>query len=250
MDSIDRDKTCWFEDWFDSEYYHILYNNRDFNEAELFISNLLAYLNVPKDVKVLDLGCGKGRHSIFLNSRGLNVLGVDLSSNSIQKAKHFESAHLAFKVGDMREPQGFAEFDYVFNLFTSFGYFESDDENIKTLLAIHTSLKEKGFLIVDFFNAEKVLANLISEQEIEREGVSFQIKKSLENNVISKKINFKVNEKSYLFEEKVQALNKDNFIFYFQKTGFKVLATFGDYQLNGYNLKESDRLIFVVQKLG
>jgi SAM-dependent methyltransferase len=250
MENTKQGKTCWFENWFDSEYYHILYNNRNFEEAELFISNLLDYLNVPAASKVLDLGCGKGRHSIFLNGKGLDVLGVDLSPNSIEKAKQFEKANLKFKVGDMREPQGFSEFDYVFNLFTSFGYFESDVENIKTLNAINLSLKENAFFIIDFMNAEKVKANLIPNQEINRSGLLFQIQKSIDNNVISKKINFSGNEKSYFFEERVQALNQNDFLNYFQKTGFKVLATFGDYQLNTFNLVESDRLIFVVQKLG
>ena len=118
MEDTQNEKTCWFENWFDSEYYDLLYNNRNFEEAELFISNLLNYLKVPAGSKILDLGCGKGRHSIFLNGKGLDVLGVDLSPNSIEKAKQFETANLKFKVGDMRESQGFAEFDYVFNLFS------------------------------------------------------------------------------------------------------------------------------------
>ena len=247
---MDKDKVFWFENWFDSEYYHLLYNNRNFEEAEGFINTLLKYLKILPGSKVLDLCCGKGRHSIFLNEKGLNVVGVDLSPNSIQNAKKFESESLKFKVGDMRKPQGVKEFDYIFNLFTSFGYFESDDENIKTLEAIHISLKENAFLIIDFMNAEKVKANLVAEQEIDRPGVSFKINKSLDNNLISKKISFESNGKSYFFEERVQALNQDNFLAYFQKTGFKVMATFGNYQLNGYNLNESDRLIFVVQKLG
>jgi hypothetical protein len=150
----------------------------------------------------------------------------------------------------MRQPQGFSEFDYVFNLFTSFGYFESDEENIKTLNAIHAGLKENAFFIIDFMNAEKVKANLIFQLEIDRAGVLFQIQKSINNNLISKKISFNVNGKPYFFEERVQALSQNDFLSYFQKTGFKVLATFGDYQLNTFNLVESDRLIFVVQKLG
>ena len=250
MENSLENKACWFQNWFDSEYYHLLYNNRNFEEAELFINNLLTYLQIPQNAKVLDLGCGKGRHSIYLSSKGLNVLGVDLSPNSIKEATKSESDLLKFRVGDMREPQGVKEFDYVFNLFTSFGYFESDIENVKTLEAIHISLKKNAFLIVDFMNAEKVKANLISEQEVKRPGVSFLIKKSLENNVVLKKISFIVNGKSYFFEERVQALEQKDFINYFQKTGFKIMATFGDYQLNAYNLKESDRLIFVVQKQG
>jgi 2-polyprenyl-3-methyl-5-hydroxy-6-metoxy-1,4-benzoquinol methylase len=86
----------WFENWFDSEYYHLLYDNRNHEEADLFVSNLLAFLKLPKGAKVMDLACGKGRHSYFLNASGLDVLGVDLSSNSISEAKEMENESLHF----------------------------------------------------------------------------------------------------------------------------------------------------------
>jgi len=73
----------WFEDWFDTNYYHVLYQNRNEEEARRFIHNLIDHLGIPKGVKVLDLACGKGRHSITLNDLGYDVLGEDLSPNSI-----------------------------------------------------------------------------------------------------------------------------------------------------------------------
>src|SRR5690554_744393 len=84
-------KEGWFETWFDTSYYHILYQNRDFVEAERFITNLLAFLKLPAGSNCLDLACGKGRHSVFLNKHGLKVTGVDLSENSINEAKTFEN---------------------------------------------------------------------------------------------------------------------------------------------------------------
>ena len=77
----------WFASWFDTEYYHILYKDRDYNEAQLFMDNLTQYLNLPEDAKILDLACGKGRHSVFLNELGYQVSGVDLSENSIKQLK-------------------------------------------------------------------------------------------------------------------------------------------------------------------
>ena len=73
----------WFSDWFDSKYYHILYTDRDNAEAEHFISNILDFLNPKKEQHILDLACGKGRHSKLLNDLGYRVTGVDLSENSI-----------------------------------------------------------------------------------------------------------------------------------------------------------------------
>jgi SAM-dependent methyltransferase len=95
----------WFEDWFNTPYYHILYKDRDYKEAENFISNLTKELKLPTHSSIIDLACGKGRHSVFLNQLGFEVLGVDLSEESILHNKQFEnsaSPKLEFKVHDMR----------------------------------------------------------------------------------------------------------------------------------------------------
>ena len=76
----------WFEDWFDTKYYHILYKNRNYNEAENFIDNLLNYLKPNTTAKFIDIACGKGRHSIFINKKGFPVVGYDLSKESIASA--------------------------------------------------------------------------------------------------------------------------------------------------------------------
>ena len=90
------------------------------------------YLNLPQDAQILDLACGKGRHSIYLNSLGFEVTGVDISANSIKIANESANDKLHFHVHDMREnlPN---KYDAIFNLFTSFGYFDNEEDNIKTL---------------------------------------------------------------------------------------------------------------------
>ena len=74
----------WYASWFDTPYYHILYKDRGYDEAQAFMRALMAYLKPKDSAKILDLACGKGRHSVFLNSLGYNVTGVDLSKNSIR----------------------------------------------------------------------------------------------------------------------------------------------------------------------
>lgn len=239
----------WFEDWFDSDYYHVLYKHRDQTEANQIITNLLKTLELKPGGKVLDLACGKGRHSVYLNEKGFEVTGVDLSANSIHQAKAFENDRLHFKIGDMREPQGKEEFDAVFNLFTSFGYFESAEENLKTLRAIYQSLKPGGKLVIDFMNSTKALATLIPAYSLVRGGISFKIKKTIENQVISKKIYFSDMGKDWAFEERVQALELTDFLNYFNKTAFGMPQVFGDYRLSPYNAMSSDRMIFVIQRL-
>ncbi|MEN8885269.1 MAG: methyltransferase domain-containing protein, partial [Winogradskyella sp.] len=81
-----KSKKQWFASWFDTPYYHILYKDRDYSEAQVFMDNLTNYLNIPNGGKILDLACGKGRHSVYLNKLGYNVTGVDLSEKSITHA--------------------------------------------------------------------------------------------------------------------------------------------------------------------
>ena len=110
-----------YNKWFDSPYYHILYENRDHKEAKNFIKKILKYLKLDRGSKILDAACGKGRHSIEIEKLGYKVLGIDLSKNSINKAKKNENENLKFLIHDISIPLE-SEFDAVFNLFTSFGY--------------------------------------------------------------------------------------------------------------------------------
>ena len=154
-------KKEWFAEWFDTSYYHILYQNRGEEEARGFIKALLSKLNLPLGASLLDLACGKGRHSITLNSYGFKVLGVDLSSKSIEKAKLHENPNLSFAIQDMREPIEGKEFDAIFNLFTSFGYFETHKENEKVCKSMADMLKPGGRLVIDFMNAKRVIDGLV-----------------------------------------------------------------------------------------
>ena len=84
-----KDSKAWFESWFDSPYYHILYKDRDMKEAEEFIDHLMDRLHLPSGSKILDMGCGKGRHSVYLNRKGYNITGIDLSKENIAYCKQF-----------------------------------------------------------------------------------------------------------------------------------------------------------------
>ncbi len=105
----------WFEHWFDTPFYHILYDYRNDDEARHFMTNLVDHLKLAKNDKILDLPCGKGRHAIFLHEKGFNTTGADLSENSIQYAKQFEKAGLNFDIHDMRNPLK-GSYDAIFNL--------------------------------------------------------------------------------------------------------------------------------------
>ncbi len=238
------DDQNWYSSWFDTPYYHILYKDRNYREAQIFMDNLTHYLNLPEKAKVLDLACGKGRHSIYLNQLGFNVLGADLSENSISEASKNSNETLHFKVHDMREP--FEEkFDAIFNLFTSFGYFESDDDNLTTLKAIKESLSEYGFAVIDFMNVANVVENLVPEEVKTVDNIDFHIKRYLEDGHIFKEIDFEDQGRKYHFTEKVKALTLKDFQDLMDEAGIYLLDIFGDYKLKKFHKTESERLIMI-----
>ncbi len=234
----------WFASWFDTPYYHILYKERNFREAQLFMDNLTHYLNLPEKSKVLDLACGKGRHSIYLNQLGYEVVGADLSENSIAEANKNQNESLHFQVHDMRETFD-DKFDAIFNLFTSFGYFENDDDNLTTLKAMKASLTEYGFAVIDFMNVNQVIANLVTEEVKTVENIDFHIKRYVADGHIFKEIDFEDQGQKFHFTEKVKALTLKDFEEMMDEAGIFLLDIFGDYKLKKFHKTDSERLIMI-----
>ncbi len=239
-----KDSTMWYASWFDTPYYHILYKDRNHNEAKAFMDNITQYLNLEPGEKILDLACGKGRHSIYLNKIGYNVTGADLSKNSIAYASQFENETLKFKVHDMCKP--FSEkFSAVFNLFTSFGYFDKEEDNLNTIKAIKSDLNETGFGVIDFLNVDYVIKNLVPEETKDVNGITFHIKRYVEDGYIFKEIRFKDNHEDFFFTERVKAITLSDFENYLKKAEVNLLDIFGNYQLQKFNKETSPRLILI-----
>ncbi len=197
---------------------------------------------------ILDLACGKGRHSIFLNSLGYRVTGMDLSPQSIAYAGKWANDKLDFEEHDMREALAPSKYDVILNLFTSFGYFEDEKDNERVVQAMYTGLKQEGIVIIDFMNSVKVLVNLVEAEEKVVDDIVFKITRELKNRFIVKTISFEDEGRQYQFTEKVKPLDKATFLQYFDKTGFEVSHIWGDYNLNDYDEDHSDRLIIKLKK--
>ena len=236
----------WFSSWFDTPYYHILYKNRGDEEAQQFMQNLTTFLNLPQGASILDLACGKGRHSVYLNKLGFDVTGVDLSVNSIAYAKQFENENLHFHTHCMCKPMN-QQYDAVFNLFTSLGYFEDEKENRESILSIKKELKEGGWGVIDFMNVVKVIDNLVPSEVKTVQGITFNITRKVENGYIVKDIEFEDEGEEYAYSEKVKAFTLENFLYYFEKAGIELVHTFGNYNLQPYDKIKSDRLILVLK---
>ncbi len=238
----------WFAEWFDSKYYHILYNNRNYQEAEAFLSKLISFLKPNLSDKIIDLACGKGRHSIYLNKLGYDVTGIDLSVNSIKEASLFANEKLNFEMADLRNLPYRNAFEIGLNLFTSFGYFESDEVNSEVFSQFNKILKPNGIILVDFLNASKVYTQTKFVESKVIEGIHFQINKKIENKRVIKTIEFNDNGSSNFYIESVQLLELCDFEKLIEHSDFNLLHVFGNYNLEPYNQESSDRLIIVAKK--
>lgn len=238
----------WFSNWFDSKFYHLLYADRDQSEAEAFIRTLVQALMVKPGAVALDLACGKGRHAIVLEALGLDVTGLDISANSIAIARKSETDRLSFYQHDMRLPFRTNYFDIIFNLFTSFGYFERQADHIIALKNMHLNLKPGGRLVMDFFNAHHVRANLVPKEVKTVDGVDFHLSRFIKDGFVQKKIAFEVEGKAYHFTEKVRLFDENDFKKMFLETGFELVGLYGDYDLAPFDRQHSKRLILICSK--
>ena len=238
----------WFAHWFDSPYYYTLYKNRDEKEAQVFIDNLIDYLQIPKGSKLIDIACGKGRHAKYFNKKGIDVVGVDLSQNSINTAKKDENKNLQFSVHDMRENYQENSFDVVTNLFTSFGYFEDNKDEQKAINAMASNLKKEGILIIDFMNAKKVIANLVLNEQKTINNIQFDITRQVKDGYILKDIRITDGEEQQQFQEKVKAITLADYSEFITNAGLKIIDIFGNYKLDNFDEKISDRLILICKK--
>ena len=241
-------KKEWFGEWFDSPYYHLLYQHRDTTEARKFMDALASFMGFFPEQRLLDLACGKGRHSIYLNRQGYQVEGVDLSRQSIAHAQQFSNPRLQFAVHDMRQVYKPQHFDIILNLFTSFGFFQDDQQHLNAIQATAASLKPGGFLVIDFFNTALVVNSLVRENQEERDGITFHLKRYIEDQTVVKDIQLEDSGKFYHYQERVRALEEQDFRRYFTKSDLEVVHLFGNYQLDFFHPKMSDRMIFIVRK--
>lgn len=241
----------WFKDWFNSPYYHQLYFNRDTLEAAAFINKLIGYLKPPAGSTMLDVACGKGRHSRQLASNGYNVTGIDLSEDSIKEALKYEGDHLHFYQHDMRLPFWINYFDYAFNFFTSFGYFKTQREHDNAIRTIAQSLNPKGIFVLDYLNVHYSEDHAVHKSEKEIDGVNFIITKWYDEDYFYKKIvvEDEVLEEPLVYTEKVAKFSLGDFTEMFAYQGLQIQEVFGDYNFANYDIKKSARLIMIAKKV-
>jgi SAM-dependent methyltransferase len=240
----------WFVSWFDSAHYHRLYAYRDDGEAAQFIDALIEHLHPAGGSTVLDLGCGAGRHSKYLASKGFRVTGIDLSAASIREAKRSERPGLEFFQHDMREPFGTNTTEYVFNFFTSFGYFDDPAEHLVVVRNIADALKTGGRLVLDYLNPIYAESHAIAEEARIIDGFVYRVTRWSDAARFFKRIVIEDLDGNPCGEhlEQVARFSLEDFRIMFDVYGLSLDAVYGDYRLRPYDSVSSPRMILLARK--
>ena len=241
---------AWYKDWFNSPFYHKLYFERDEKEAEAFISRLIAHLKPATGSYMLDVACGRGRHSRILAKKGFHVTGIDISFDSIAFAKKFENENLEFYRHDMRLPFRVNYFDHAFNFFTSFGYFKTRREHDDAIRTIANGLKPGGIFVIDYLNVHYSEDHLVYNEEKNLNGTTYKIRRWHDETHFFKKImiNDPLLHHPIDYTEKVSKFSFGDLNDMLSYHGLQVQEVFGDYKLGNYDVRTKPRLIIVARK--
>lgn len=240
----------WFEDWFDSPLYEKLYANRDEKEARQLIEFLQSTLSLNECSHILDLGCGRGRHSLNLARQGYRVKGIDLSEEAIKKARRRAEDegldNVDFQVRDMRNPLP-EKFDAIVNLFTTFGYFEEDRENSRVLDSVVSMLKERGIFVLDYLNAPRVRETYVPEEVGDFQGIDYKINRYIRDDAIYKEIVFSGDglDDKRSYTERVKLYDLEWFKRELDNRNLMIDHVYGDYRGHEYDPAESPRLLII-----
>lgn len=241
---------AWYRKWFNSPFYHKLYFERDENEAKTFLSDLVVHLKPLPGSRILDVACGKGRHSRILADMGFQVTGIDLSPDSIAFARQFENDHLDFFVHDMRLPFRGNYFDYVFNFFTSFGYFKTRREHDDAIRTIAKSLKPGGKLVLDYLNVHYAEQHLVHQEDKKLNGTDYNIRRWDDDSWFYKKISITdpTLSEPLVYTEQVAKFSLGDFTDMLSFQGLQVEEVYGNYHFQSYDVRKTPRLIIVAGK--
>lgn len=242
----------WYEDWFGSDAYALVYDHRDEADARRLVTLVEETVEPVPTAHVLDIGCGRGRHARILARRGYDVTGIDLSQRAIEEARaraktdSFAGA-LSFRTGDMREPACEACADGVVNLFTSFGYFESDAENQQALAAVTTALRPGGWFFQDFLNAPWVAESIVPADTETRDEVTIHQRRWIEDGRINKEITVERDDTTETYRESVRLYSRSDLEALYEEVGLELVDTFGNYD-GAPHTQDSARLLLHARK--
>lgn len=234
----------WFEEWFGEEYLQ-LYPHRDDAEAEQAVGLLAEATGLRPGWRVLDVASGAGRHARAFRALGARCVGVDLSATLLRIAREETDAPLVR--ADMRAlPVRPGSMDLTVNLFTSFGYFDRDEEHASALAEMVATVRAGGWFVIDFLNPEVVRRRLVEHELVPRDGASVRVTRSVspDGRYVSKTIETPAGRR---FTERVRLFGAEEIGAMLSRSGIAVRRRFGDYNAMPHS-DHSPRTILLGQR--
>jgi len=225
-DTADHRRRHWFEKWF-NEHYLALYRHRDMADAHKQIRLIVDTLKPAPESRILDLGCGEGRHVRIMHDMGLTVSGIDLSETliTIGKANHPD---LSLSAGDMRNIRG--QWDVILSLFTSFGYFDDDAANRSIMASVSRALVPGGMYWLDYLNPDHVVNGLVPESRKTLDDGTIVIeRRRIEGHMVVKDILFQGSDGEQKYQERVYLYRKEDLETMMRHYGMEPAGAFGNY---------------------
>ncbi|MEZ4395454.1 MAG: class I SAM-dependent methyltransferase [Candidatus Krumholzibacteriia bacterium] len=240
----------WYVEGF-GEHYLELYAHRNEREAELAMA-LLARVTPPlTGQRVLDLGCGGGRHLAALGRRGAHALGLDLSWPLLDAARGRLRPGLHLLRGDMRRlPLADCSVDGAVSMFTSFGYFARDEENWQVPAEVARVLAPGGWFFFDFFNRAQLERSLEARGVRESRHWRAEEERSIEADRVVKRVAVRplAGGETVHYEESVRLFTPDELVDGFARLGLAESGRWGDYRGGAFDPERSARLILLLTR--
>ncbi len=238
----------WFKDWFASEFYLKVYSHRNDIDAKNLINLITQNIPLSENSYILDAACGNGRHAKQFAELGHKVIGFDLSLNLLKIAQYHSVNNLNFFCADIRNMYLKREFDLILNLFTSFGYFDTDDENSLFVKYASNHITQNGYFVLDYLNPIYVKDNLVTNSHKVVNNYNIEENRIIKNKRVEKEIIISSDDDLHRFYESVRLYSYNEIVNIFSRYGFRVLKTFGNYLGDKYIEKTSERMIFIFKK--
>ncbi|MBC8523917.1 MAG: class I SAM-dependent methyltransferase [Chlorobium phaeobacteroides] len=245
----------WFAEWFNHPLYLKVYSHRDETEANTCLATILQKTNMdsltPEDIQVLDIACGAGRHALEFARRGYMTTANDLSPfllECTQTRASEENLSLACTRQDMRHLSADNAYDLIVQLFSSFGYFKTRDEDLQVLRNVHHALKPDGWYVLDLINPVFLKKNLTPFSSRTIDDLTITETRSIENDCVRKQITISSLEETLSFEESVRLYKPETIKEMLDSAGFTIMEIYGEYEGSAFDEETSPRMMLFARK--
>ncbi len=253
--SRDDSSREWFEDWFNHPLYLQVYSHRDEAEAARCVGTIMRLTGLDRDpcaTSILDIACGAGRHAIAFSGMGCDVTANDLSSFLLGTARSeagSKGLDISFTNSDMRTIRLDRKFDLVAQLFSSFGYFETEEEDLAVLRNVRSMLDPGGWYVLDLVNPSWLEAHFVPRSEKRAGELSITEERTMADGKVVKRIGIADAEGRRLaFTESVKLFPRETISAMLRSEGFDVVRVVGDYAGAEFDAEHSPRMILFSKK--